>query len=319
MDKNFGLLQEKVNPREWVLGSNSPIVRGGDENILGDWRPYLPTKERQSYRKGNKYVDTMGCVSFSAINCLEILYKYKYKKELNFSDRALAKLSNTTKWGNYLYKVADEAQNGLVSEKTWPYPYDGAEYTWEDYYDEIPSDVLKDREYNKASMEINHEWVEKKDFKEALRYGPIQVTCYAWYKGSDGLYHRLNGAKENHALTLIHEKEGEYRVMFDTYPDSEGEYIKKVAWDNIGNWGKLFSINHKNKPMEFKNNTLIQLVEGQGGFGLYLDGQLIIDDLDKIQASFIVRNGGDIQGKVASVRQDWWNEQKKVNLKGEEL
>lgn len=315
MEKNFGIIKANVSPRDWVFGSSTPLYKGGLENKLADWKPYLPVKEKQKY----KGLETMACVSFSACNCLETVYKYKYDKELNFSDRALAKLSDTTKWGNYLYKVADMAREGLLTEQNWTYPYSGAEYTWDEYYEDIPTDVLKDRKYNKASMEINHEWVEKEDFIEALRYSPIQVTCYAWFKGDDGLYHRFNGKDENHAVMLVKAKKGEYWEIFDTYPNSEGEYIKKVAWDNIGDWGKVFYINHKNKPMEFKNNTLLQLVEGKGGFGLWLDGQIIVDDLDKIQATFIVRNNGNIEGMTASVREDWWDQQSKVDLSGNEI
>lgn len=79
-------------------------------------------------------------------------------------------------------------------------------------------------------------------------------------------------------------------------------------------------------PYGLQQNTLVQLVEGIGGFALFAqdkDGndRFFIDDLAKIQASWLVRNKGDIKGKTLAVAQIVWDAYKPVhrNLKNEPL
>lgn len=96
----------------------------------GDWTQWLPAGERQS----NNNTDTMACVSFSLINCIETQEKFLTGKTVNYSDRWLAKISGTTVWGNYLVSVAEAIKTyGLVREETWPTP---PNYTWGGYYAE---------------------------------------------------------------------------------------------------------------------------------------------------------------------------------------
>lgn len=334
--KNFGLLESKVGPRDWIFGSNTPLRKEGQENVLADWTPYLPVKEKQKFCKDGQCVEPMSCTNHSANNCLEIMHKFKYGKEINLSDCQLAKTSGTTKWGNYLYKVADHLmENGVVYEHDWPYPYDGAKYTWEDYYREIPAEVLNKRKMFKEKYTVNHEWVEKKDFKEALRYGPLQVTGYAWYKGAGDMYYRLNGKKDNHALTMI-KAETEHAVCWDTYANSKGEHIKKVAWDNIGDWAKFYSINHENKPMEFKNNKIYKArinidrndkeSPKKMVLGFILDGRMMMNESEEdkfnVYLEAIARGASPTDIETIS-QEDWYSVEhinlKKVNLKGEEL
>lgn len=97
-------------------------------NPSGDWTPYLPAGERQS----NNLIDTMACVSFSVLNCIETQEFFLTGQKVNYSDRWLAKISGTTMFGNYLVSVAEAIQMfGLVKEESWPKP---ANYTWESYY-----------------------------------------------------------------------------------------------------------------------------------------------------------------------------------------
>src|SRR5687767_13192677 len=72
-------------------------------NQSGDWEPYAPPGERQ----GNSLADSLGCVSFSLIDCIETQEFFLTGRRVNYSDRWLAKMSETTFEGNYLYKVAD--------------------------------------------------------------------------------------------------------------------------------------------------------------------------------------------------------------------
>lgn len=63
-------------------------------------------------------------------------------------------------------------------------------------------------------------------------------------------------------------------------------------------------------------HTLIKLEEGAGGFGWWNGERFYVDDLAKIQASWMVANGGDIKGKTAHFTQEAWDAYpKKYDLK----
>jgi hypothetical protein len=121
--KNLGVMLGQ-RQEDYIAGATSPlpyVVNVPD----GDWTPYMPSGERQASRKA----DSMACVSFSALNCVEAQIKRLTGIEINLSDRALAKLSNTTANGNYLWRVGDALRKfGAPLESAWPAP---ADFTWE--------------------------------------------------------------------------------------------------------------------------------------------------------------------------------------------
>jgi hypothetical protein len=161
-----------------IIGQRSTDYIAGalpfeNRNPSGDWKPYLPVGEKQYSR----LEDSMACVTFSAINSLEIQTKLITGKEVNYSDRFIAKMSGTTKDGNYLYLVADTIRKcGLLNEEDWPAPRD---FTWETYYTDIP-DWLKTKALKWLNdWEVRYEFLA--DFsKEGLIYhlhhAPLQVV-----------------------------------------------------------------------------------------------------------------------------------------------
>lgn len=72
-------------------------------------------------------------------------------------------------------------------------------------------------------------------------------------------------------------------------------------------------------PYSFSPNVLIQLVEGVGGFGFWSGEKFYVDSLDKILASWFVRNKGDIKGKTLAISNDIWISYKKYNLMNQPL
>src|SRR3990167_5704899 len=117
-----------------------------ERNPSGDWTPYLVRVEQQY----SMNTDTKACVSYSANNALEIQIKFLTGQEVNLSDRWLAKMSDTTQQGNWLYKVADVLRKqGAVIDSEWPEP---PNYTWDSYYAEIPQ-VMQER-----GLEFLKEW-----------------------------------------------------------------------------------------------------------------------------------------------------------------
>ena len=109
---NYGLQIKSKRPTDYFLGA----LNETEINPSGDWENFLPIKEYQ-----NLGVETMACVTFSALNCLETLYNFKYKKEINWSDRFTAKMANTTHRGNWMTIVGDSIRHdGLVLEEDYP-------------------------------------------------------------------------------------------------------------------------------------------------------------------------------------------------------
>ena len=129
--KNYGVLLGQRRT-DYIAGTLPYEVR----NSSGDWEQYLPTGEKQF----NRNMDTMACVSFSALNAIEVQYKFLTGEEINLSDRFTATMSGTTPKGNYLWKVADSLRHdGVVPEYSWPSPQD---FTWDTYYSPVPVDTI---------------------------------------------------------------------------------------------------------------------------------------------------------------------------------
>ena len=161
-------------PEDWVAGSVSGLTYEVI-NPSGDWRPYLPTKEIQFGRE-----DSMACVSFSLINAIEIQEKFLTGKETNYSDRFLAKRSDTTQFGNYLYKVADVVRKeGIVKETSYPTL---PNYTFAEYYAEIKEPLLTDLLIEgKQWLErftFNYEFIplDKAELLKHIKQAPLQVV-----------------------------------------------------------------------------------------------------------------------------------------------
>jgi len=321
---NLGLLEEReVNPKDWWVGS----VSGVDRVVLredGDYRDFLPESEHQ----GGIYFDTMACVSFSALNCLEIIAKVKGWR-WNRSDRFTAKMSGTTKRGNYLSKVAASIaeRDGTVIEEEYPFPRRQRDpvFDWDDYYAPIPDDLVMQGKRWLGDWKVQHEWVpvwahDRNPVKEMMKFGPMQVTVQAWPKpNADGFYeNRSSDRAYNHAVTCVYYGD-DYIQIYDHYTR---EHKKLVPTYKFGH-AKLFSVkpnsNDPTQPMPIRdlpNNALVQMVGNgaTGEFALHLEGTLLVDKLEKIVATWLLRSSS-FDNKVAITREEWESFPKK-DLKG---
>lgn len=264
-------LEDYIHPQD-NLGGNV------EKKVLidnGDWTKYVPKGEKQN-RNGN---ETMSCVSQSAMNAIEIIINYylylvNQKKaneeqekiinifkifelikngEANFSDRYIAKLSGTTYRGNSQDKVADAIRHyGLIPEDDWTW-VDG----WDEYYKDIPLNIINKGLELLKYIEINYEWVSPRLFTNALKYAPIQTSLFAWNGNSEGIYYKVNNAL-NHSVVNDGFNLDKYYVIFDSYENFE----KLVSWDFNFGWGMLYSIHLKKQP-EF-NAQKIKELENRG-------------------------------------------------------
>src|SRR3972149_4039603 len=105
---NYGVILG-TRSTDWLVGA----IQYEERNPSGDWTSCLPPGEWQ--KDLQTHVDTMACVSFSALNSIEVQEKFLTGKQVDYSDRFTATMSGTTSQGNYLWKVADSLRkDGLV-------------------------------------------------------------------------------------------------------------------------------------------------------------------------------------------------------------
>ncbi len=233
--QNTGLLDSPPRPTDWIAGQIPYEVR----NPSGDWRPYLPTGEKQK-----DPTETMACVSFSANNSLEVQTKHQTGAGINYSDRFLAKMSGTTKEGNWLYKVGDTVREfGVVLESVYPTP---ANYTWNSFYSEVPQDIK-----NKAiKLEVNYEFLpirqtnlDKETLAYHLKHAPIQVTVPSPYP--------------NHAVLLVY-LEGETAYYFDSYDP----FLKTMHYSKITSALKYVLTIKKNNMFLANDKGVVYMISG---------------------------------------------------------
>lgn len=173
------------------VGGALPFV----ETILsGNWEPWLPPGEWQKSDNG----DSMSCVTFGEENGVETQELQQTGQQVNYSDRWIAKMSNTTREGNYLYKVADAIRKyGLVLESSYPAP---VTYTWEEYHADIPEPLLS------RLLAEGQAWLKKWDVKyesvdtsrdsllRHIKHAPLVVVLPGhlvlnWYTTKDVIYY----------------------------------------------------------------------------------------------------------------------------------
>lgn len=246
--KNLGIKIRKPKKQDFRFGALSEDAI--ELNPSGDWTDYLPDKELQHFDWG----DTLGCVTWSALNSLETLLKFKYGIDINMSDRFTAKMSGTTKNGNYLTKVGDSLRHdGFVLEENYP----SEATSWDDFYKEISEEIIQGGKDNLKRFEIFYEWVSPFRLEEALKVAPIQIVVHAWERPVDGIYQRTDKGL-NHAV-LLYNSTPDYWEIYDHYDNTH----KKLAKDFKIGYAFRYSINKINmKFKKEKDNSAVYLIKG---------------------------------------------------------
>lgn len=237
----YGLIFDKPSPEHYVFGSSSlpfEILQSD-----GDWQPYLPTKEYQNKQGTESYA----CVVFTLLNCIEILIKRKYGLERNYAEAFLAELAHTREnRGSSPQDVCEMLRKiGVPEEKD--FPFDEWLLNNSKITDALYQTALKITE----EFEIGHEFVVPKheSITLALTSSPLMISVYAWERGENGLYYRPEGTSDTHATTLVYQRIGAFRRVFDTYPDSGGDVLKDYDWNSMPMIVKRFNIERKKKVL----------------------------------------------------------------------
>lgn len=270
--KNYGVILEKPKGRDYLFGAVKNNI------TCDDWGIYLPKFEKQH----SVYFDSMACVSFSAINCVEAIFKYQINHkmisadnmiwlkengyinddEVNFSDRFIAKLSKTSRQGNTGKRVAQAIRDyGLIPEAKWNYPVKQRVpvFNWDNYYKEVPEELLDLGKEFKKRFEFNYESIKKSEYEEALVNSPIQVYGHAWEKPINGVYQYTN-KKINHAIMA-------YKPRWDIL-DHYLPFIKRLA-PSFKFWDSGYKYTIKEKYMAISQAKIIS-VKNSKEVGLYV-------------------------------------------------
>ena len=179
--KNDGVLLGD-HPDTYRAGATKGALPYEIRNESGDWESVLPPEERQSNDGG----DSMSCVTFAELNGIES-QEFSFLKALNvpnateYSDRWIAKMSGTTKEGNYLWKVADAIRKfGLVKEESYPRP--PSPWTWEQYHAPIPeplgSQLIAEGQEWLKRWDVKYESIDfsKESLLKHLKMAPLTVV-----------------------------------------------------------------------------------------------------------------------------------------------
>lgn len=323
--QNYGLLvEEEINPKDWRAGGISAAVKSVlREN--GNYGDILPDMEYQI----GVYFDTMACVTFSALNCIEVLARF-HDIKFNRSDRFTAKMSGTSKSGNYLSFVAESIRlMGTVDEPVWPYPRTQRDpvFDWDDFYKAIPGAIQDEGLSFLKDWKIQWEWIPVTRVREMLKFAPIQVTVRAWPKpGADGLYTDGGSTNRNHAVMLFNATD-EYFEIYDHYDKS----IKRLVPDyKFGSALQFTLLKNSPTPMPnitLPNNVLVQDVEDSGAFGMHLDGKIMLGGAAEILATVVMRAPRKVENGIEVVvltaprplKKADWDSFPKVDLKNQPI
>lgn len=240
--KNYGLILVPPSETDFIFGDNK--LGDAPINPSGQWDGWLPDYEPQS-RPGA--FDSYGCVSFTTLSAIEIMERKLFGATSNWSDRYLAKMSETDKIrGNSPSVVAEILKSGgCVPEKDLP--FDITIDSFEKFYATINSSLKTLAFAFKAEYAFGYSHVPSnaKDIMRALTYSPVLFTVSAWFKDENNYYFRPQGETDGHAVTCYGYEEGKYWKILDSYADNEGTFLKKVRWDSLPMQTKRFTLSRQ--------------------------------------------------------------------------
>lgn len=241
--KNYGLILEPLKPEDFVFGSSQSLdTKFGAETPpvpTGNWYPYLFAGIYSHQAPG---YETNSCVTHGTLNCLELLRRQQFNYDQDFSDRFLAKGSDTDPAkGNTPNKVAEWLRkNWTAFESEWSTQ---AAKSQAEFYAALPQNLKTLSSARLLEWDFGYEVVStaKTVLKQALKYSPIGLAVPAWTKDENGLYYRPQGMKDNHYVTLLQIKDNGNYVILDSYEP----YIKELRSDFVSTFAMRYYLKRK--------------------------------------------------------------------------
>lgn len=205
-----------------------------------NWLPYIPDDNDV---QASRSQDFEACGSYSIIHICEMLLKRDRKIFWEFSERAMAKLSDTQAWGNTLQGIVNAInQYGIILASDWPPLTYSSHYDnidWANYYQTIPQNVLK----KAYSVSVSLRKLTAGEALIALNAAPLWTII----KTSGGTNHIVAQLSETQYYDSY-----EIRVKnFQANEPIQSQYLLTIKFNNMPN-------------AEFVKKT------GTGEFGFYL-------------------------------------------------
>jgi len=244
-------------------------------NKSGNWKEYSPEHERQ-----NILTETLMCATFSATDCIEYIFNkriadkdisiedtlwldekgYFLNGKINFNERFIGTLGETTDQGAYQSKIANAIESyGLIPQTMLPLT--------NNFYKNIDKQYITDEMYAlgkefKKRFPIESYGVGDRDMiGKELTYSPLQVCVY--YADGDGIL--CPGQNPQHAVVCVNEEEN-YVEIDDSYKRQFKKYCKQAIWSIMG-----FKVNFKeNKPMNINERVKIIKDKNSSAVGIWL-------------------------------------------------
>lgn len=250
--KNYGYKKSIVKPESHVFGSGNsapfPIV-----NPNGDWSNHLVIKEFQNLNG----IEPYACVIFTILNCVEILIKYQYGIERNYSDRFLAAIVDT-RGGGCMPDTACEflRKIGVPPQEVWP--FNETINTSDKFFEKAPQKVMDIAKEFTEEWDFRHKFVNSnhEDISRALTCSPLLFSVYAWID-KNGIYYRPEGKRDIHATTMFYERPNVFRRMFDSY---DLPAIKDYRWSDLPDEVKVFYVKKKEKKVNLWQRFLGEIM-----------------------------------------------------------
>lgn len=258
--EDHGLILPKIVENDhYVLGGysgivNRPILMPGGHG----WGAFKPSIEIQN-KNG---LETMNCTNYGTHNPLETLAKFKGFDDFptDCSERYSGVLTGTTKQGNDPHAVIEMIRTdiGVIPESFLP--FSDKITTWDQYYFPRPmyAEYLEIGRTLLQKFKIGHEWVfgrgstltakqKNAALIDALQYGPVSVSVYAWKSGNDDLYFKETYDSDNHWVELIDFVEGKYWIVYDHYGlfGDITKVEKKLRWEYGFDAAKVYYLERK--------------------------------------------------------------------------
>lgn len=253
--QNTGLIDE-LRDTDYLAGTDNSIPYA-IVNKSADWEKYKPTDEWQrKYKSGRLGYDTYSCVTFSALNCLEMQLYFMIKNNLltkkeldflndngyiedgypNFNDWFTAVMSGTTENGNTKQAVWDSIRkDGVLPQKLG--------YQVNDFNDRQTYLTTKPTESQKDIAKkfldyfiVKYEWINWGKItnfdliKKHLKQAPIHIStpfCSTWNTKPPKKVKDCGLQITHHATSYIGMKKGDYHKDLDHY----NPFIKHLDWD----------------------------------------------------------------------------------------
>ena len=219
--RNYGFKNPVITPDQYVLGGNElpDIVLRED----GQYNDYLPLYEPQA----EKY-ESWGCTVWGSQNAIEILHKFLFNVEPNYSERYNYILAGINEGGGDPHiSIETMRLQGLINQELLPIPD-----TYEEFKKPNPMEEKYLAEGRKflTEYEIKHKWVLQgketkedriKTLKENLKYSPIGVSVSAWTQSED-IY--IDGGLPNNHWCVCYGWTDKGWKIFDSYDHSKKIY-----------------------------------------------------------------------------------------------